>query len=123
MNHDIHLDYLKYKFKHEYFRYVVSCREKIWQFVTGAKPPEKRQKCLTVQPAMSKKSGRENPSQHGRSTGLGNCLKKKAWFASIVLMSTYLKIKMSLLKVARLLGSTLYENMKPVNYICTQLRC
>ena len=119
MNYDIHLDYLKYNFKHEYFRYVVSCREKIWQFVTGAKPPEKRAKMSDSTASYEQKKRKRKP----QSAWKVNCLKKKAWFASIVLMPTYLKIKLSLLKVARLFGSTLYENIKPVNYICTQLRC
>lgn len=44
MNYDIYFDYLKYNFKYEYFCYVVSCREKIWQFVIGVKFLEKRVK-------------------------------------------------------------------------------
>ena len=42
MNYDIPVNYLKYNFKLERFHYVVSCREKMRRFVTGAKPPEKR---------------------------------------------------------------------------------
>ena len=61
MNHDIHLDYLKYYFNHEYFRYVVSCREKIWQFVTGAKPPEKRAKMSDSTASYEQKKRKRKP--------------------------------------------------------------
>ena len=61
MNYDIHLDYLTYNFKHEYFRYVVSCREKIRQFVTGAKPPEKRAKMSDSTASYEQKKRKRKP--------------------------------------------------------------
>ena len=122
---DIHSKYSWYNFKLKHFRYIFSFREKMWPFVTGAKPPEKSMKLSDSAAITSMKSRKENPSQRGRSKGLGYCLEKKEWFALIVLIPTYiyLKIKLSSLKVARLLRSTLYENLKPMKCICTQLRC
>ena len=124
---DIHSKYSWYNFKLKHFRYVFSFREKMWPFVTGAKPPEKSMKLSdsAAHYEHEKPKGKPQSAWNWRSKGVGYCLEKKERFALIVLipMYIYLKIKLSSLKVARLLRSTLYENLKPMKCICTQLRC
>ena len=81
----------------------------MWRFVSGAKPPEKRAKMSNSGANYEQEKRKRKPQSAWKVNRpwflfkefiqyllFSYYLKKKAWFALIVLMPTYLKIKPSL---------------------------